>query len=106
MVLVALKRSSSELSSYQKKILPVDDHVGVAIAGLTSDGRRLRYVCVGGGGSQDILGGRGECGRVRVVGMEECSVPVWKESGRCCTWGRECVCVEKVPPLLQQVHED
>ena len=46
MVLVALKRSSSELSSYQKKILPVDDHVGVAIAGLTSDGRRLRYVCV------------------------------------------------------------
>ena len=45
MVLVALKRSSSELSSYQKKILPVDDHVGVAIAGLTSDGRMLRWVC-------------------------------------------------------------
>ena len=83
MVLVALKRSSSELSSYQKKILPVDDHVGVAIAGLTSDGRRLRYVCVcvWGGGSQDISGGR-LCGRVRVVGMEECSVPVWEESGR------------------------
>jgi len=40
-VLVALKRSTSELSSYQKKILPIDDHVGAAIAGLTSDGRML-----------------------------------------------------------------
>ena len=44
-VLVALKRSTSELSSYQKKILPIDDHVGAAIAGLTSDGRMLRYAC-------------------------------------------------------------
>lgn len=40
-VLVALKRSSDELSSYQKKIYPIDDHVAVAIAGLTSDGRML-----------------------------------------------------------------
>ncbi|XP_057300597.1 proteasome subunit alpha type-1-like [Hydractinia symbiolongicarpus] len=40
-VLVALKRSSSELSSYQKKIISVDDHVAVSIAGLTSDGRLL-----------------------------------------------------------------
>ena len=45
-VLVALKRSSSELSSYQKKIYPVDDHVAVSIAGLTSDGRMLRCACV------------------------------------------------------------
>ena len=41
-VLVALKRSTSELSSYQKKIFPIDDHVAVSIAGLTSDGRMLR----------------------------------------------------------------
>jgi len=40
-VLVALKRSSSELSSYQKKIIPIDDHACVSIAGLTSDGRLL-----------------------------------------------------------------
>eukprot|EP00112_Aurelia_sp_Birch-Aquarium-sp1_P014787 Seg321.4 transcript_id=Seg321.4/GoldUCD/mRNA.D3Y31 product="Dual specificity mitogen-activated protein kinase kinase 5" protein_id=Seg321.4/GoldUCD/D3Y31 len=40
-VLVALKRSSSELSSYQKKIIPIDDHVAVSIAGLTSDARLL-----------------------------------------------------------------
>jgi len=40
-VLVALKRSSSELSSYQKKIITVDEHVAVSIAGLTSDGRLL-----------------------------------------------------------------
>ncbi|XP_065909277.1 proteasome subunit alpha type-1-like [Dysidea avara] len=40
-VLVALKRSMSELSAYQKKIFPIDDHVGCSIAGLTSDGRLL-----------------------------------------------------------------
>ena len=40
-MLVALKRSTSELSSYQKKIFPVDDHVGASIAGLTADGRLL-----------------------------------------------------------------
>ncbi|KAL1115720.1 hypothetical protein AAG570_006010 [Ranatra chinensis] len=40
-VLVALKRAASELSSYQKKIVPIDAHVGVAITGLTSDARRL-----------------------------------------------------------------
>ena len=32
----------SELSAYQKKIFPIDDHVGCSIAGLTSDGRSLR----------------------------------------------------------------
>jgi len=40
-VLVALKRSSSELSSYQKKIIKIDEHVATSIAGLTSDGRLL-----------------------------------------------------------------
>ncbi len=40
-IIVALKRSSSDLSSYQKKIYPVDDHVAVSIAGLTADGRLL-----------------------------------------------------------------
>jgi len=40
-VLVALKRASSELSSHQKKIIPIDDHAGISIAGLTSDARIL-----------------------------------------------------------------
>ncbi|XP_071942529.1 proteasome subunit alpha type-1-like [Antedon mediterranea] len=40
-VVVALKRASSELSAHQKKIIPIDDHVGVSIAGLTSDARLL-----------------------------------------------------------------
>ena len=40
-VLAALKRSTSELSAYQRKIYPVDDHVGCSIAGLTADGRLL-----------------------------------------------------------------
>lgn len=43
-LLVALKRSTSELSSHQKKIYHIADHVGVSIAGLTSDGRMLRSV--------------------------------------------------------------
>lgn len=44
-VVVALKRNFHELASYQKKMIPVDDHIGVAIAGLTADGRILtRYM--------------------------------------------------------------
>lgn len=44
-VLVALKRASSELASYQKKIIPIDDHLGISIAGITADARVLsRYM--------------------------------------------------------------
>ncbi|KAJ8315405.1 hypothetical protein KUTeg_007555, partial [Tegillarca granosa] len=34
-------RAPSELSAHQKKIIPIDDHVGVSIAGLTADARLL-----------------------------------------------------------------
>lgn len=40
-VLAALKRNAEELSSYQKKILEIDSHYGVALAGLASDARVL-----------------------------------------------------------------
>ena len=40
-VLCAIKRTPGELASYQKKLIPIDDHIGVAIAGLTSDARVL-----------------------------------------------------------------
>lgn len=44
-VLVALKRASSELASYQKKIIPIDTHLGISIAGITADARVLsRYM--------------------------------------------------------------
>lgn len=44
-VLVALKRASSELASYQKKIIPIDEHLGISIAGITADARILsRYL--------------------------------------------------------------
>ncbi|XP_031617593.1 proteasome subunit alpha type-1 [Contarinia nasturtii] len=44
-VLVALKRASSELASFQKKIIPIDDHLGISIAGITADARVLsRYM--------------------------------------------------------------
>ncbi|KAM8911142.1 proteasome subunit alpha type-1-like [Lycaon pictus] len=41
-VLVALKRAqSSDLAAHQKKILHVDNHIGISIAGLTADARLL-----------------------------------------------------------------
>jgi 20S proteasome subunit alpha 6 len=40
-VLGALKRSVSELSSHQKKILEIDNHICCGIAGLTADARTL-----------------------------------------------------------------
>ena len=40
-VLAALKRSVSELSSHQKKLMQVDDHIACGIAGLTADARSL-----------------------------------------------------------------
>lgn len=38
-VLIALKRASSELSAYQKKIIQIDDHLGMSMAGITADAR-------------------------------------------------------------------
>ena len=40
-VLVALKRSQSDLIAHQKKVEKVAPHVAISIAGLTSDGRSL-----------------------------------------------------------------
>jgi len=40
-VMVALKRAANELSSHQKKIVKLDEHAGISIAGLLSDGRIL-----------------------------------------------------------------
>jgi 20S proteasome subunit alpha 6 len=45
-VLVALKRSPSDLASFQKKIIKIDAHVGAAFSGLTSDARVLGYFLV------------------------------------------------------------
>lgn len=42
-VLIALKRATSELSAHQKKIIPIDKHMGISISGLTADARILRY---------------------------------------------------------------
>jgi len=40
-VVASLKRSSSELASYQQKIFRIDSHIGIAISGLISDARVL-----------------------------------------------------------------
>jgi len=40
-VLVALKRAANDLCSHQKKIFELDNHCGLSIAGLLSDGRIL-----------------------------------------------------------------
>ena len=44
-ILATLKRAPSDLSSFQRKIFKIDDHLGIAISGLTADGRILcRYM--------------------------------------------------------------
>jgi len=40
-VLAALKRSPNDLASHQRKINKIDDHLGIAMSGLTADGRSL-----------------------------------------------------------------
>eukprot|EP01047_Picozoa_sp_COSAG01_P065602 COSAG01_NODE_8893_length_2623_cov_548.354596_1_plen_92_part_00 len=40
-VLCTLKRASSDLSSHQQKLFEIDEHVGIAISGLTADARML-----------------------------------------------------------------
>lgn len=40
-VIVALKRSPSELSSFQQKVFELDQHACMGIAGLSSDARSL-----------------------------------------------------------------
>jgi len=40
-VIASLKRSTSELASFQKKVFKIDDHLGITVAGLISDGRVL-----------------------------------------------------------------
>lgn len=41
MLLSLVQRNAEELSSYQKKIITIDSHMGIAIAGLASDARVL-----------------------------------------------------------------
>ncbi len=44
-VLATLRRSPEELSSHHPKMFKIDDHLGVAVSGLNSDGRSLsRYM--------------------------------------------------------------
>ncbi|KAF2897250.1 hypothetical protein ILUMI_08923 [Ignelater luminosus] len=44
-VLLCLKRAASELAAYQKKVIPIDTHIGISISGLTADARILsRYM--------------------------------------------------------------
>ena len=37
----SFKRNAEELSSYQKKVIGIDEHLGIALAGLASDARVL-----------------------------------------------------------------
>ena len=61
-VLATLKRAQNDLSSYQRKIFKIDDHMGIAMAGLTADGRVLcKYM-------------RNECINHRCVACSQCSV--------------------------------
>lgn len=41
LLFIYFQRAANELSSHQKKILMIDEHVGISIAGLLSDARLL-----------------------------------------------------------------
>lgn len=41
-VILAVKRAASELSAHQKKMIHIDNHIGITISGLTADARMLR----------------------------------------------------------------
>lgn len=44
-VVATLRRSQTELSSSLRKVFKIDDHMGIAISGIVSDGRSLcRYL--------------------------------------------------------------
>lgn len=40
-VLCGIKRQNVDLAEHQKKVFKIDDHLGIAVAGLTADGRTL-----------------------------------------------------------------
>jgi 20S proteasome subunit alpha 6 len=40
-VLAGVKRTPGELASYIQKVFRIDDHMGIAISGLTADARSL-----------------------------------------------------------------
>lgn len=42
-VLVCFKKSSSSLSAFQKKIIQIDQHIGMAFSGVTSDAKILTH---------------------------------------------------------------
>lgn len=57
-ILNCLQRNAEELSSYQKKVIEIDSHMGIAIAGLSSDARVLSNFM-----KQQSLGSRMTYGR-------------------------------------------
>ena len=40
-VLASIKRTSTELGAFQRKIFKIDDHLGIGVSGLISDGRSI-----------------------------------------------------------------
>ncbi|BDA47145.1 Proteasome subunit alpha type-1 [Coccomyxa sp. Obi] len=40
-VLASIKRTSAELGAFQRKLFKIDDHLGIGVSGLISDGRSI-----------------------------------------------------------------
>ena len=57
-VIATLKRSTSELSSYQKKVFKIDDNVGIAIAGAPPCARRHKAAPAAGAAAHSKKGER------------------------------------------------
>lgn len=93
-VLATLKRAESELSSYQRKVHKIDDHMGIAVAGLTADGRVLcKYM------RNECLNHRCSNGRGQITDQDQGSGPMGALCAvPCMPW----CCVQPMPDTARQ----
>jgi len=81
-VLVALKRAN-DLSAHQKKMIPIDKHIVISIAGLTADARSLsKFMRIECGNNQITKNAPMEVGRLMTLMGNKMQVPTQRYDKR------------------------